>query len=189
MKVFDILKKVGGLALNIACPQAAAILGEVNKLLPADKQLPADATGTQIEKVMESLPPDQRAAIMNRKYDVQIATMKAHSTDLATLAEVDKTGMSTRPKAALIAMWLLVFETVLLTLMICWATIEQANDTLKAIKDFWPILSVMLGTPASIVLQYFGKRTKDKELRYNLAAGQAPGIGMLAGAIKMFKGK
>ena len=173
MKVWNILKRVGGIALSVACPQAAKLIDEVNELLPSDKQLPSDATGSQVEEaVMENLSPEQQASVMNKKLDVELAEIRGHSTDLKTLADVDKTGNSTRPLCALIAMWLLVFEIVVLTVMIGVAIGNDAVASLKAIKDFWPIFTVMLGIPAGIVTRYFGKRSKDKLYRPNRNAGR-----------------
>lgn len=167
MKLFDVLKKVGGTALRIAFPRAGAVIDEVNKFLPDKDRLPDDATGTQMKEAIEKLPPDKQAEIMNRQFDVQIEEIRAFSNDIKTLADVDKAGASTRPQIAIIMAWLTVYGVVVAISAIVYAIVTKA----LTIENAWPAILAVLATPTSLLLQYFGKRTKEKIARYETGTG------------------
>lgn len=167
MKIFDVLKKVGGGIIKQVFPAAGAVIDVVNAVLPDDKKLTDTATGTEVEEAIKTLPPDQQAAILNRQFDVQIEEMKSFSRDIATLADVDKAGASTRPQIAIMMAWLICYGVgVAIT---GWALALYYGKV--TLEGSWPLMLAILGTPTSLLLQYFGKRTKEKIARYETGTG------------------
>ena len=178
MKVWNILKKVGGTALRIACPAAGELIDVVNEFLPEDKKLPGDATGSQLEEaVMENLSPDQQAEIMNRKFDVEIKEIKAHSTNLKTLAEADIAGASTRPEIAMMMAKTVVFTIIVMVSMLAVAILKNNIKMIAELAASWQLVLAIIATPCALLRAYFAMRTKEKGMRANFAAGQPPSIG------------
>ena len=71
MKLWDVLKRVGSVAIRAAVPGGGVILDLVNEFLPDDKKLPAHATGEQALQAIEALPPDQRSRLLEKELDVE----------------------------------------------------------------------------------------------------------------------
>ncbi|MDH4319876.1 MAG: hypothetical protein OEV73_00105 [Desulfobulbaceae bacterium] len=188
MKLLDVLLKAGSTALSVACPTAAPIIGMINSLLPADKQLPATATGQDVHSAIQTLPPDQQFAILTKQLDVEIADIDAWSRIVDSLAKADATGNSTRPW---IAKWAsIVVLLSIVAFMSAWVSAIVTNNaaTLEKINGSHMTILALLGPVIAWVDRYFGKRTDEKKARYSLAVGQAPAGGALAQAIQAFRG-
>ena len=76
MNLGDILKTVGSGLIKTLVPGGGLLIDAVNGFLPDDKKLPNDATGEQAQSAIDSLPPEQRASVLKKEYDVKIEQIK-----------------------------------------------------------------------------------------------------------------
>lgn len=188
MDIGSILKKVGGSLLKNAFPPMSGVAFDlINEALPSGKKLSETATGADAEKAIESLHPDQKAALLIKKLDVKIAEIKGWTNVVAALAEVDKTGNSTRPKIAKDMSILIGFSVVVTLGPIAYAIVTGKSEVIDSISQAWPLIAAVIGIPAGIVNSYFGKRTKEKAQKYEATTNTPPVAGVLSQVIGMFK--
>jgi hypothetical protein len=186
MDLGKILKKVGGSIFKSVVPGGGIVLDAINAVLSDDKKLPKDATGSDIEAAIKTLPPEMQAELMAKKFDVEIKEIEEWSKIVATLVEADGPGSSTRPHIASIMTGLIVFESVLITVLIAYAIGKNNFDMIKAIGTAWTFIAFLIGIPAGIVNSYFGKRTKEKKARYASASG-IPAVGVIADIVSALR--
>lgn len=190
MDLWNIVKKVGATALNIALPGSGSlVLGAINAVLPDDKQLPVDATGQQAMSAISSLPPEQQASLMEKQFDIDITEIKeSHATVRAMLESDANNPQSTRPYIAKQSFHVIAF-TIIVTVSI-WAVAIWRKDaeSIKAITDGWPFVLSVLGPLVGLLWNYFGKIQIEARERLNAASGgQASGpniASIIAGLIK-----
>jgi len=187
MNVFDIVKKVGGAALSTLIPGYGAVVSVVNEFLPQGKKISGDSTGNEIEAAINELPADKQAELLSKKLDVEIVEIKEHSNVIATLADADKAGASTRPAVAKLMAWFFAIFGGIFALVICGTIIWGKPEMVKVLKDLWPLVLTILGPPIGLLERYFGKRTKEKQARYAGAFGSPVTGGILSGIISAIK--
>ena len=187
MNLLSILGKVGTSILADVIPGGNTILKEVNKLLSDDDKLPEKATGADIQGAISKLSPQSQAGLLNKQFDVEIVEAQEHTKVIASLGEVDKTGNSTRPFIALLMAWVVALAIVGLVGLLGVAINAKDTDTVKAIGDSWPLVAALLGIPSGLLNSYFGKRTKEKQQKYQAISNTAPSSG-LSGLAGLFKG-
>jgi len=187
MNWFGALKKVGGAVVASVIPGGGEIIKLVNGFLPINKRLGDNATGADVEKAIDSLPADQKAQLLAKQMDVEITEIKEHSNVMATLAEADKAGASTRPRVAMILTYFVVFVGVVLMLMLAGAVVWKQTETLKLLYKYWPLALSLTGPPIGLLERYFGKRTREKEARYAGALGVPMKGGVLSSIVSAFK--
>ena len=110
MNLKNILISAGSAIFKNAVPGGDAILNVVNDLLPDDKKLPIHATGDEVKNAIDALPADQRASIMLKEFDVEIAEINNWSKIQASLSDADKAGASSRPFIARMMAWVVLFS-------------------------------------------------------------------------------
>ena len=188
MNIGSILKKVGSSLLRNALPPLSGMAFDlINNALPDDKKLSETSTGADATAAIKTLPPDQRASLMEKKLDVEIEEIKAHVGVTQALAEVDKTGQSTRPAIAKGMAQLIAFGVITILTPMAYAILTGKQAMILEISKTWPLIATILGIPAGIVNSYFGKRTKEKAQKYEAVTNVAPAAGMISQIIGMFK--
>jgi len=157
----------------------------LNKVLPADKQLPSTATGADIQGAYDSLPADVQAKVDERA-DIELAHIQASTDKLGHMVSVEGKSANTRPFIALMMGWVVAIAVT--GIMIIWGiTVWQQNAAaLKSLTESWPLALAVLSIPSALLRAYFGMRTNEKKARYAAATGQpiAGIVGALAGLIK-----
>lgn len=167
MNIGKILKSVGmGLVREI--PGADAIIGIVNGFLPADKKLPAEATGTQVQSAIDGLPEKDRASVMSKEIDLKIAEEEGWTDRYTAMVKAD--GQSSRARIAVMMAQILCFEIAAFTV---WAFVypEQMNNPV-----LWTVFGVLTGTPAGVLMKYFGELRKEQGQRLGASSGGSAGI-------------
>lgn len=185
-KLFDAIKGPALTAASTLIPGGPAILAAVNAFMPADKKLPPEATGQEIVTAVQNLPPDQQAELMKMELQVEIEEIQSWQKIQESLAQADAAGASTRPKIAMMMAYCVVIVVYLFIGAWVWAMFNVDKDALAVIKDSWPMMVAVIGTPTALLRAYFGMRTKEKQSRYSAASGQDL-AGGLAGIIRAFK--
>ncbi len=183
MDLGNILKKAGSAVISSVIPGGGLIVDLINEFLPDDKKLPGTATGTDAQNAIDGLTPELRLQLMTRELDVEIAETNAWASVQHSLAMADSSGNSTRPKIALMMAWLVVLQVTVVSLSIGYSALSQQDNTIAVLSQSWEMLTASMGIPTAVLLQYFGKRTKEKLERYNLAMGKEKTL--IGDAVKM----
>jgi len=185
MNIGSILKRVGGATLKSIPPLGIVteILSFVNDILPRDKQLTETATGEQALTAIAELPEDKQAEVLIKKFDVELAEISAHVDVVKCLADVDRTGHSTRPEIARAQSNLIGFGVVITLGPIGYAIVTGDEQMIKAVASIWPLIAAVLGISAGIVNSYFGKRYKEKAQKYEAVSNTPPMMGLLSKVI------
>ena len=183
MKLFDILKKVGSVALRTLVPGSGLIIDGINALLPDNSKLPSDATGDQVNRAVSTLSPEQQTQILSKEYDVEIAEINSWTEIQGSLAEADKAGASTRPGIAKMMAWIVCYAEIIAISM--WGYAVIMNQV--SLENSWPLIVAILATPTALLRAYFGMRTKEKKERCRAAIGQQP-TNILRDIVKAIKG-
>lgn len=180
MKLWDIVKSVGSVAIQTALPGTGSlIVGAVNELLPDDKKLPNTATGDDLSNAINTLPPEQQSQVLLKEYDVSIEGIKqSHSTIRAMLDSEAKAPHTTRPYIAKGSFHVVAFVTLV---MVCtWASgVFSGNDKMvEAVTDGWPWVLAVIGPLVTLLYSYFGVLRKESENKMNAANGLRAGTGV-----------
>jgi len=187
MKLSNILKKVGKSVLTSVIPGGELVLNIVNEFLPAKKKLDKTATGADIEKVIDSLPPDQKNKLLEKELDVKITEIQEWTKVVDTLANADAAGSSTRP---IIAKWMaqaVCFAVIVFVSVWAVSILRDQVDTIKQLQDSWPLMLTVLATPTALLRAYFGMRTKEKKVRYESVSGQQGKNDLITNIMSIFK--
>jgi len=191
MNVWDIVKTVGAGALNVMLPGAgSAVIGAVNMLLPDEAKLPENATGHDVSNAIHSLPPEQRAEIMGKEFDVKITDIKeSHSTARAMLEAESRSTHSTRPKIAYQAFQ--VVSAISLAIAFGWlyAVVTSQPDMVKQIVDGWPWVGAIILPFVGWLNRYFGILKLEHKNRLDAANGVSNPDGITSILSSVFGGK
>jgi len=185
MNIWDIAKTVGASALNLVLPgSGSAILSMVNEFLPDDQKLPADATGHEVSNAIQSLPADQRAAIMEKQFDVDITQIKeSNATARAMLEAESKSTHSTRPKIAYQAFQVVASISLMIVFGWLYAITTGKADMVSAIVDGWPWVTAIILPFVGWLNSYFGILKTEHKNRLDAAGGATPAPSGIAGIL------
>ena len=173
MDLWEIAKSVGSGLLQTALPGVGTlIVNSINDELPEDSKLPVTATGEDAIAAIKGLPPERRADLMDRQFDVDIAQIKESHSTVRTMLESDAASPhTTRPKIAYQA-FQVVGTTTLITISLWAYAVATGNDKMvKTVMDGWPFV---LGVVAPLVIllhAYFGVLKQEHKNRLDAAGG------------------
>lgn len=187
MDLWSIVKSVGSAVVRDAVPGGGAIIDAVNAVLPADKKLPSNATGHDAANAIQALPPEQRSAVMQKEYDVDIATIQARSSTLQAAIEADvKNPQSTRPRIALGAFQVVAYAMIVA--ISAWAYgVIKADNPLTAVQNGWPFILSVIGPFVVLLRAYFGVLRDERKAKLNAATG-SPTDTAISAIVKAIKG-
>lgn len=191
MKLKDILFSVGSSVIKSVVPGGGVVLDLINNLLPNDKKLGQKTTGEEAIAAIESLPAEQKASLMEKQLDVEIAEINNWSKIQASLASADIAGSSTRPEIAVMMSQVVSFTIIVFISILAVAIIQKQEGMIKVISELWPLMLAILGLPIGLLRSYFGMRSKEKKSRYqaaSVAMGQ-PQMNIFADIVKAVRGK
>lgn len=182
MKFKNIIKTIG-VGLLSSNPVGASILGAVNMFLPEDKKLPEGATGEQVKKAVDKLPPEQRGSLMEKEIDLEIEQEKGWTSRYVAMAKAD--GQSTRPAIALKMANAFLFVLFSFVIIIGYSVYMEGMASLNQ-PYIWTIFATLTATPAGLLAKYFGELRKEQGNRLmnqnNERTNQNP-IGKLIGLL------
>lgn len=188
MKLWDIVKTVGGQVIKNTVPGGGLIVDALNAILPGDKKLPSDATGDQINEAVQSLPPEQRAALLDKEFDVELTQIKESNSTLRTMLESDaKNQHSTRPYIAKGAFQVVGFVTLLTSSIWGYAIATGKAEIVKATVSGWPFILSVIGPLVTLLLAYFGVLKKEQKDRLDAASGSTSPAGLVGVISGLFK--
>lgn len=177
MGIWDVVKGLGTAAVSVMCPAAIPVIAAVNKFLPKEAQLDVNtATGDQLTSARESLPPEARVEIDRIAAKIEIAKEENFTARYTAAAAAD--GQSTRPAIARDMSRTLCFVTILFAAGYFTGFIK--SDTVT-----WEVFGILVGTPAAVLLAYFGVLRKEHAQRNGVKEKGL--LGMAAGVLGKFK--
>ena len=145
------------------------------------------ATGQDLLEACNNLPTDKQAEVFSKELDVEIVKEEEWTKRFQALNQADESGKITRPKIALMMAWAVCIPVYVMTLALSIAIAFDNKEMVNQIKETWPLILAMLGTPTALLYAYFGMRRDEKKARYNLAAGQSSPLGVIGNIISSFK--
>jgi len=181
MKLREILDKIRPFASVAAqfIPGGPAVVAAVNAVLPPEQQLPENASGGQILTAVDSLPPDQRASLMEREIDLQIEQEHGWTDRYKAMAEAD--GQSTRPRIALMMARLFVAETAAFVVLLGWGAYQDGVAALNQ-PYLWTVFTALTALPAGLLGKYFGELRREQANR--LGVQRAGPLAALMGLLR-----
>ena len=184
MNFLDIAKTVGTGLFSQLVPGGSAILGVVNELLPDDKKLPVNATGAEVVDAVNQLPPELKAQVELKRFDVDIATIKAKHESIQTMLSTEAVSKhTTRPKIALGSFRVLAGSTLLTVLIWGYAVATGDTEMVQAVMNGWPFVVAITGTFTTLLYAYFGVLRDEKRDTLNASQGVPAGATGLLGKL------
>lgn len=175
----SILKTVGSGLISNLVPGGSAIVAGINAFLPDDKKLPDNATGEQAQSAISSLPPETQAQVLCKEHDVTIEEIRGFTDRFKAMADVDKSGNTTRPEIAKMMAQVVCFTIIVVVSMYAYAIASHDTSMIKAINEGWPMLTAIIATPTALLRAYFAMRTKEKQQKYEAATGTSAPASLL----------
>ena len=187
-KLWDIVRTVGGAVISNVVPGGAAIVGAVNALLPADSQLPETATGKDVVTAIQSLPPEQRGAVMMKEFEVDITQIKeSHSTVRAMLEADAATPHTTRPYIAKGSFHVVAFTIIAAVSIWSYGVSTQNAELVKAVMDGWPFILAVIAPLVILLHAYFGVLRQEQKNRLDAAGGSTTPSGIMGLVTSLIK--
>lgn len=182
MNLGSILGKIGSAALKSIPGVSAAteIIEFVNDCLPGDKKVDENSTGDEVLDNINQLPAQEKMAVLQKQFDVQIAEIKSFTEVQKALSEVDIQGASTRPHIARVFAWNTVIISDLIIIGVFWAMIDDKVTMVEQIKQLWPFILGILSPFVVLLRTYFGLRSKEKSQKYQAVSGAPSPVGAVS---------
>ena len=179
MNIWDIAKNVGAGIIRNVVPGGSAIIDTVNAFLPDESKLGGDATGSDIASAVQALPPEKRAELMEKQFEVDITQIKESNSTVRMMLESDASNPhSTRPYIAKGAFHMVAFTVSVVISTWAYGVIIENDKLVKTVMDGWPFVVGVI-TPLVVVLQaYFGVLKQEHKQRMNAAGGKATQSGI-----------
>jgi len=169
-KIINVAKNLGAKAFREAVPGGGVILDAVNAVLPTP--LDKSATAHDVELAISQLEPEQRASLMSKQFDVDLAHINQSNETLRTMLESDaKNPHSTRPKIALMFARVTSFAVIAVVSILCVAVVQNDGEAIQALGESWPFIIGLLGTPTTVLLSYFGTLKHEHKNKLDAANG------------------
>lgn len=178
MKLWDIVKTVGGAVVRNAVPGGGLLVDVVNEFLPEDKKLPAEATGTDIANVVDQLPPDKRAELLGREFDVDITQIQESNATVRAMLEADtKNPHTTRPYIAKGAFHVVAFAVVIAISVWAYGVFMKDEALVTAVMDGWQFVLAVIGPLVTLLWAYFGVLKQEQKNRLDAAGNRSASSG------------
>lgn len=186
MRLWDVLKAVGAGVIKTVVPGGGLLVAAVNEFLPTDKKLPASSTGDDIHRVIATLPEAQRAALLDKEFDVDLTQIREEHSTVRTMLDAEiQTPHTTRPW---VARWAFVVVAIIhLAVVLLWADAVRAGkqDIIDAVMGGWPFVIAMTGPFTTLLLAYFGVLKREQKNRLDAAGGTTGGlVSLLSGILR-----
>ena len=185
MDIWNIAKTVGAGIISAVVPGGPAIVGVINEFLPDEKKLPETATGNDAINAISGLPPDKKASLMEKQFDVDITQIVQANTTIRTMLESDaKNPHSTRPYIAKHSFHVIAITTGIVILVWAYGVMSGKDALVKTVMDGWPFIVGVTGPLVTLLLSYFGVLKTENKNRLDAANGAANPSG-IAGALSV----
>lgn len=184
MKLGDILKTVGsGLIQTLLPGTGSLIVAGINEFLPINKQLPETATVEQANSALNSLPPEHRASLLEKEFDVK---MEAYNTLQVMLQANAQSKHTTRPKIAYEVWQVVGITTIAFVFGWLFAVVTGNTEMISKIENSYMFAGMLIAPLIVWLNSYFGVLRDEAKDKLNSAQGHK--VDPVAGLIgKLFK--
>lgn len=184
MNLGDILKTVGsGLIQTLLPGTGSLIVAGINEFLPINEQLPETATVEQANSALNSLPPEHRASLLEKEYDVK---MEAYNTLQVMLQANAQSKHTTRPKIAYQAWQVVGATTIAFVFGWLFAVVNGDVEMISKIENSYMFAGMLIAPLIVWLNAYFGVLRDEAKDKLNSAQGHK--VDPVAGLIgKLFK--
>ncbi len=181
MDFWSIVKKVGSSALQIALPGTGSlIVGAINAVLPDDKQLPEHATGADVDNALVHVPSEQRAALMDKQFDVTTEQLRqAGESNRAMLAAESISTHTTRPYIAKGSFQVVAITTLIAISAWAFGVVTGDDAMIEKVVDGWPFLLAATAPLVALLRAYFGILKSEQADKLNVSQGTPAQSGLL----------
>ena len=187
MNLWDIVKTVGAGIISTVVPGGSVIVGAINAVLPDDKKLPDNATGSDAISAINNLPPEKQAALMEKKFDVDITQIKeTHSTVRAMLDADAKNPHSTRPYIAKGSFLVVAFTSITTISIWSYGVIKGDDKLVTAVMNGWQFVLAVIGPLVTLLWAYFGVLKTERKNRLDAAGNKSQPSGITGLLSKLF---
>lgn len=187
MNLLDIAKTAGAAAFSLAVPGGAAILATVNALLPDEHKLPTAATGHDICATVSALSPEQKALVMSKEFDVELAQIKESNGTLRVMLQADAASThTTRPYIAKGSFQLVAAVSLLVVSLWAFAVGSGNVEMVGQIMGGWEFVAAVLTPFVALLWAYFGILKQEHQNRLtggNTPPGPAGVLGIISSAL------
>lgn len=191
MDIKELLLSAGSTALNTFAPGAGTLVhGLLSKYVDDDLPPPEQMTGDDAAAIVSTkLSGEQQAVIFGRKVDLAIQQSVERineSNNAVKIRNMDHTeiikGVSPRPEAVKKMVSLLALQVyfILGIMSVCVVANsillykgKEIIEISSIIPDF-AIMGTIMGTPALVIMRYFGARSQDKQVAGTVMVGGDP---------------
>lgn len=179
MKLLDIIKTVGAGAVRELVPGGGILINAVNEMLPEQHRLPQSATGQDVENALSGLDSEQRAAILNKEFDVEIAQVQERGNTVRAMLEADATAKhTTRPYIAKHAFHVVAVAMLAAVLAWAWGVFASDDQMVRTVMEGWPFILSVIGPFVVLLRAYFGVLRDEDRNRRNAANGKVTESGI-----------
>ena len=179
MNIWDIAKTVGTGIIRNVVPGGSAIIDTVNAFLPDGSKLDGSASGSDVSAAMQKLPPEQRAELMTKQFEVDITQIKESNSTVRTMLESDAANPhSTRPYIAKGAFHVIAFTIVVTIAMWAYGIASGNSVMVKTVMDGWPFVVAVITPLVTLLWAYFGILKQEHKQKMDAAGGQSTQAGI-----------
>ena len=183
MKLWDIVKKIGGSVVAEVVPGGGLLVDAVNAFLPESKRLDSTTTGAEMEQAVADLPPPLRAQVFERQFDVQLEEIKQQGDTIRAMLHAEQNSRhTTRPYIAKHSFHVVAIVT--LAIVAGWLlAVQKSPDPLENIISGWSFVLALLVPFVAVLRAYFGLLSREHQNRLDAVHGATNPSG-LGGIIK-----
>ena len=122
--------------------------------------------------------PELQLKFSQQINELEIEEIRGFTERFNKMVEADKVGNTTRPHIALMMAKTTCFAIIVSIGIWAYAVILNQTSMMNYLKECWPLLLAILGTPTALLRSYFALRSGEKKARYQMASEQeiAPSI-------------
>jgi hypothetical protein len=181
-KTFGAVLKALGPGLASLVPGGPIVMAGLNLLLPEDNQLSDEATGIQVQKAFQSLPPEIQANLETSKIELEKTKEEEFSKRYIAQAKAD--GQSTRPYVAKLFAQVSALIAVGFIVIIGLLFFHKGVEGIREAVNVWPVVLALLSPFMAVIRLSFGDLVKEQHARSGVQHK-----GMLESIFSSWKGK
>lgn len=180
MNLLNIIKNVGVNVIRDAVPGGGLIINTINDFLPAGKKLDSNATGSDINSAIESLPHEQRAALLGKEFDVDITQIKESNATVRAMLEADtRNPHTTRPYVVKHSFHIVAFISIAIIAMWVYGVGSGNTAMVKAVMNGWPFVAAIISPFVILLRAYFGVLKNEHKNKLDAAGGASTPSGVI----------
>lgn len=177
MKLKHVLKKFAKRVFTEVVPLGGPIIDTISAIAGTGGAVDAKtATCEDVERLIYSVPEDQRNAILEKDYELKIVEVQEGNETLRAMLHADAIAPhTTRPKIAYQSFLVVGSSTVLVISSFVYAVLIKDQKLVSSIMDGWPFVVSILAPFVMVLRAYFGVLKEEQANKLNAGNGNPIG--------------